>query len=139
MTREILTRQIKQLHDEVLLLGSMVEQATFNAISTLKNRDIHSAHRVYEDDASINEKRFAIENAVIITIATQQPMARDLRTLTAILEIITELERIGDYAKGIAKVTIRLADTELPIPIREIEQMGELGLGMLASGVERVC
>jgi phosphate transport system protein len=131
MTREILNRQIKQLHDEVLLLGSMVEQATFNAISTLKNRDIHFARKVYDDDASINEKRFAIENAVIITIATQQPMARDLRTLTAILEIITELERIGDYAKGIAKVTIRLADIDLPIPIRDIEKMGELGVSML--------
>ena len=131
MTREILTRNIIQLHDEVLLLGSMVEQATFNAITTLKNRDIPSARIVYEDDASINDKRFAIENAVIITMATQQPMARDLRTLTAILEIITELERMGDYAKGIAKVTIRLADTELPIPIRKIEQMSELGIGML--------
>jgi phosphate transport system protein len=97
----------------------------------LKNRDIHFAHKVYEDDASINEKRFAIENAIIITIATQQPMARDLRTLTAILEIITELERIGDYAKGIAKVTIRLADIDLPIPIRDIEKMGELGVSML--------
>jgi phosphate transport system protein len=131
MTREILTRQIKQLHDEVLLLGSMVEQATFNAISTLKNRDILTARQVYDDDASINDKRYAIENAIIITIATQQPMAHDLRTLTAILEIIAELERMGDYAKGIAKVTIRLADTDLPIPIREIEQMSELGIGML--------
>ncbi len=67
---------------------------------------------------SINEKRFAIENAIIITIATQQPMARDLRTLAAILEIITELERMGDYAKGIAKVTMRLGDADIPIPIR---------------------
>jgi phosphate transport system protein len=131
MTRELLVRQFKQLHDEVLLLGSMVEQATFNAIATLKNRDVHTARLVYDDDASINDKRFAIENAIIITIATQQPMAHDLRMLTGILEIITELERIGDYAKGIAKVTIRLADTDLPIPIREIEKMGELGISML--------
>ncbi len=131
MTREILTRQIKQLLDEVLLLGSMVEQATFNAIATLKNRDIKAARLVYDDDQSINEKRFAIENAIIITMATQQPMARDLRTLAAILEIITELERMGDYAKGIAKITMRLGDVNLPVPIREIEQMGELGIGML--------
>jgi phosphate transport system protein len=131
MTREILTHQIKQLHDEVLLLGSMVEQATFNAISTLKNRDVITARQVFDDDASINDKRYAIENAIIITMATQQPMARDLRTLAAILEIITELERMGDYAKGIAKVTIRLGDTDLPIPIRDIEKMSELGIGML--------
>jgi phosphate transport system protein len=131
MTRELLIRQFKLLHDEVLLLGSMVEQATLNAILTLKNRDVHTAHLVYDDDASINDKRFAIENAIIITIATQQPMAHDLRMLTGILEIITELERMGDYAKGIAKVTIRLADTDLPIPIHDIEKMGELGVGML--------
>lgn len=98
MTREILTRQIKQLLDEVLILGSMVEQATFNSIATLKNRDLKTARQVFDDDISINDKRFAIENAIIITIATQQPMAHDLRTLTAILEIITELERMGDYA-----------------------------------------
>jgi phosphate transport system protein len=131
MTREILTRQIKQLHDEVLILGSMVEQATFNAISTLKNRDVTVARQVYDDDASINDKRFAIENAVIITMATQQPIAHDLRILTAILEIITELERMGDYAKGIAKVTLRLGDSDIPIPIRKMEQMAELGIGML--------
>jgi len=131
MTREILTLQIKKLLDEVLILGSMVEQATYNAVATLKNRDVKAARVVFDDDQSINDKRFAIENAIIITMATQQPMARDLRTLTAILEIITELERMGDYAKGIAKVTMRLGDVELPIPVREIEQMGELGIGML--------
>lgn len=131
MTRELLTRQIKQLHDEVLLLGSMVEQATYNAINTLKTRDVKAARSVFDDDMSINEKRYAIENAVLITIATQQPMAHDLRTLAAILEIITELERMGDYAKGIAKVTMRLGDVELPIPNREIAQMAELGIGML--------
>lgn len=131
MTRELLNRQIKQLHDEVLLLGSMVEQATLNAIATLKNRDVITARQVYEDDAVINEKRFAIENAIIITVATQQPMAHDLRSIAAIFEIITELERMGDYAKGIARVTIRLADTELHIPISKIEHMGELGVDML--------
>lgn len=131
MTRETLTRQIKQLLDEVLILGSMVEQATYNAINTLKTRDVKLARQVYDDDLSINDKRYAIENAIIITIATQQPMARDLRMLAAILEINTELERMGDYAKGIAKVTMRLGDVELPIPIREIQQMTELGIGML--------
>ncbi len=131
MTREILTRQIKQLLDEVLILGSMVEQATYNSINTLKTRDVKAARQVFDDDMSINEKRYAIENAILITIATQQPMAHDLRLLAAILEIIAELERMGDYAKGIAKVTMRLGDVELPIPIREIEQMAELGIGML--------
>src|SRR5512138_800083 len=106
MPRETLDRHIHRLQDEVLLLGSMVEQAVMSAMDALKRRDVNFARQVYRDDLNINEKRFAIENAIIITMATQQPMAHDLRTLAAFLEISTELERMGDYAKGIAKVVI---------------------------------
>ncbi|MEN4100800.1 MAG: PhoU domain-containing protein, partial [Anaerolineaceae bacterium] len=96
MPRETLDRQLHHLQDEILLLGSMVEQAMLNAVDALKNRDIQAARQIYEDDILINEKRFAIENAILILIATQQPIARDLRQLAAILEVITDLERMGD-------------------------------------------
>lgn len=131
MPRDTLTRQIHHLLDEVLLLGSMVEQAMLNAIAALRQRDLTAAARVYDSDQQINDKRFAIENAVLILIATQQPMAHDLRLLAAILEIITELERMGDYAKGIARVTMRLKDTDIPIPHRDFERMANLAVGML--------
>jgi phosphate transport system protein len=131
MPRQTLDRQIHQLQDEILLLGSMVEQANLSALDALKRRDIPLARRVLHDDINVNEKRFAIENAIVISLATQQPMAHDLRTLAAFLEISTELERMGDYAKGIAKVVIRLGDADIPIPMREIEQMAELGINML--------
>jgi phosphate transport system protein len=131
MARETLDRHIHRLHDEILLLGSMVEQAVMSAMDALKRRDIAFAHQVYRDDLNINEKRFAIENAIIITMATQQPMAHDLRTLAAFLEVSTELERMGDYAKGIAKVVIRLGEYEVPIPIRELEEMAEISISML--------
>jgi phosphate transport system protein len=131
MPRETLDRQLKNIQDEVLLLGSMVEQAMLKAVQILKSRDIPAAHQLYEDDRLINEKRFAIENAIVILIATQQPIAHDLRILAAILEVITELERMGDYAKGIAKVTIRLKDAEIDIPIRDIEHMANLAISML--------
>jgi phosphate transport system protein len=131
MPRDTLTRQIHQLLDEVLLLGSMVEQAMLSAIDSLRQRDSEAAARIYESDQQINDKRFAIENAILILIATQQPMAHDLRLLAAILEIITELERMGDYAKGIAKVTIRLKDAEIDIPNRDLERMANLAVGML--------
>jgi phosphate transport system protein len=131
MPRDTLDRQIHHLQDEILLLGSMVEQAMLNAVDTLKQRDLAAARQIHEDDFLINEKRFAIENAILILIATQQPIARDLRLLAAMLEVITELERMGDYAKGIAKVTIRLANSEIAIPMREINQMAELAVGML--------
>ncbi len=131
MPRETLDRQIHQLQDEILLLGSMVEQATLDAMDALKRRDGQTARRVLSGDSRINDKRFAIENAIVICLATQQPMAHDLRTLAAFLEVSTELERIGDYAKGIAKVVIRLGDADIPIPYRELDQMAELSLNML--------
>jgi phosphate transport system protein len=131
MPRETFDRQIHQLQDEILLLGSMVEQANLGAMDALKQRDIRAARRILENDIRINDKRFAIENAIIIAMATQQPMAHDLRTLTAFLETNTELERMGDYAKGIAKVVIRLGDADLPIPYRELDQMTELSISML--------
>lgn len=131
MVRETLNRQLHHILDETLLLGSMVEQALLNAVDALKFRDIKAANEVYEEDQAINDKRYAIENAVLILISTQQPVARDLRLLAAVLEITTELERMGDYAKGIAKVVIKLANETIPIPIREISRMAELGISML--------
>ncbi|GAP18396.1 phosphate signaling complex protein PhoU [Levilinea saccharolytica] len=131
MTRETLDRQIHHIQDEVLLLGSMVEQAMLKSVDALKRRDLKASRTLYEEDALINEKRFAIENAILILIATQQPMARDLRSLAAMLEVITELERMGDYAKGIGKVNIRLGDHTIPIPYREIDLMADLAVSML--------
>jgi phosphate transport system protein len=131
MPRETLDRQIHHLQDEVLLLGSMVEQAMLSAVDALKRRDLEAARQIYEADAQINEKRFAIENAILILISTQQPVARDLRQMAAILEVTTELERMGDYAKGIAKVNLKLGDIPFPISLREITQMAELAVSML--------
>lgn len=131
MPRQTLDREIQHLQDEVLLLGSMVEQAMLNAIDTLKHRDLERAREVYNDDELINEKRYAIENRLMILFATQQPIAHDLRLLAAIMEVITELERMGDYAKGIAKINLILGEDDVPIPIREISRMGDLAVGML--------
>jgi phosphate transport system protein len=125
MPRETLDRQTHQLLDEVLLLGSMVELALLNSVDALKRRDIPTAEKIFRNDVLVNEKRYALENAVIIIIATQQPMAHDLRLLASVLETNIELERIGDYAKGIAKVITRLGDSDIPIPMREFTQMAE--------------
>ncbi len=131
MARETFDRQINQVRDEILLLGSMVEQAMLSAVDSLKQRNINVAASVLKSDSQINEKRYAIENAILIIIATQQPIAHDLRLLAAMLEIITELERMGDYAKGIARITINLGDADVPIPIREISQMADKSVSML--------
>lgn len=131
MPRETLDRQIHHLQDEVLLLGSMVERAMVDAVDALKRRDLATAKRIYNEDHLINEKRYAIENAILILIATQQPMARDLRLMAAILEVITELERMGDYAKGISKVTMRLTNSQLSLGMREFSTMADLSVDML--------
>jgi phosphate transport system protein len=131
MPRDLLDAKIKQLEDEVMLLGNMVEQATHSAVDSLKNRDSNLAQKILDGDRLINEKRYAIENNILITIATQQPMAHDLRLLAAILEVISELERMGDYAKGIAKITKRLGNAEAPVPIQDMMKMAELDMSML--------
>ncbi len=131
MPRETLDRQMHHLQDEVLLLGSMVEDATMKAMDALRNHDLRSARQVYAHDQVINNKRYAIENAILIIMATQQPMAHDLRVLAAYLEITGELERMGDYAKGIGKVVLNLGEAPVPIPLQDLERMAEIGVSML--------
>lgn len=129
--REAFDRQTKQLEDQVLVLGSMVAEAVRNSVEALKLRDIEASKRISAYDQTINEKRYSIEQNCLTLIATQQPMARDLRNLAAILEIITELERIGDYAKGIARITVMMGKEPLVKPLVDIPRMAEIGLDML--------
>ena len=131
MARDTLDVQICKIQDELLALGSMVEQAVLNSVAALKNRDNKASKNVINFDQQINDKRYAIENAIIILLATQQPFAHDLRRLTAILIVANELERMGDYAKGIAKTNLRLGASDVPIPMKEINKMAELGVDML--------
>ncbi len=129
--RKALEEKLQYLKDEILLLGSMVEQAMRDAVDALKRRDIEAARRIYAADQDINAKRFQIENEALITLATQQPMAHDLRVLASILEIASELERMGDYAKGIAKINIMLGDQPLIKPLIDIPRMTEIATSML--------
>jgi phosphate transport system protein len=131
MPRETLDREIQHLYDDLLVLGSMVEQAILGSVEALKKRDLEVARRIYEGDERINEKRFEIENECIITIATQQPLARDLRILASILEIIADLERMGDYAKGIANICLKIGKEPLLKPLIDIPRMAEIAASML--------
>jgi phosphate transport system protein len=132
MPRETFERALQTELDQVLVLGSMSEQAIRQSVDALRHRDYVTARKIYEADIRINEKRYRIEQNCITLIATQQPMARDVRFLAAILEIITELERIGDYAKGICKINLLLTDEiEDPPIFYDLERMADLGLVML--------
>ncbi len=110
MIRKTFEHEIQHVKDEVLLLGSMVENAIITSVEVLKKRDIKGAEKLIADDKLINKKRFEIENQLMILIATQQPMAHDLRLLASTMEIISELERMGDYAKGIANINVRMGE-----------------------------
>lgn len=131
MARNTLISHMQQIKDELLLMGSLVEIATVKSIDALRRRDANSARLIYLNDQIVNKKRYEIENNVLILIATQQPMARDLRRLAAMLEIASELERMGDYAKGNCKVILNLGDSDIPIPILDIEQMAQAAVEML--------
>lgn len=131
MIRKTFESDIQQVKDEVLALGSMVEHAIISSVEALKKRDIKAAERIIAEDKEINKKRFAIENQLMILIATQQPMAHDLRLLASTMEIISELERMGDYAKGIANINVRMADEKLLKPLIDIPRMAEKGTSML--------
>lgn len=131
MLRKTFESEIQHVKDEVLVLGSMVEHALLGAVEALKKRDIKAAERIFVEDNQINKKRFEIENKLMVLIATQQPMAHDLRLLASTLEIISELERMGDYAKGIANINIRMGDASLLKPLIDIPRMAEKGADML--------
>jgi phosphate transport system protein len=131
MVRETFERELQRLQDEVLVLGSMVEKAIIESVEVLKRRDLEGARHLIADDRAINEKRFAIEADCLVLIATQQPLAGDLRTVAAVLEIATELERIGDYAKGIARVNLMMGDKPLLKPLIDIPRMAEKVRDML--------
>jgi len=131
MLRKTFESEIKQVKDDVLMLGSMVEKALLDSVEALKKRDINEARKIFEEDAEINKKRFEIESQLMILIATQQPMAKDLRILASTLEIVSELERMGDYAKGIANINIRMGDEALLKPLIDVPRMANKGVDML--------
>jgi phosphate transport system protein len=131
MLRKTFETDIQQVKDEILVLGSMVEEAIINTVEALKKRDIKASEEILKADKLINKKRFDIENKLMILIATQQPMAHDLRLLASSMEIISELERMGDYAKGIANINIRMGDDSLLKPLIDVPRMAQKGVDML--------
>lgn len=136
MLRETLDRKLRHLIDEILVIDSMVESALADSVTSLKNRDLKLARKIYENDELINRKRFDLENDIIVTIATTQPvMASDLRLVASVLEVVGELERMGDYAKGIAKIALLLGSEPPVKPLIDIPRMAEISISMLHRAV----
>jgi len=136
MPRETFDRDLRKLQEDVLVLGSMVGEAIVKSVEILKRRDFEGSRQLILADRTINEKRFATESDALMLIATQQPMASDLRVLAAVLEITTELERIGDYAKGIAKINLMIGEQPLIKPLIDIPRMADKVQDMLRQALD---
>ncbi|MFN8444699.1 MAG: phosphate signaling complex protein PhoU [Caldilineaceae bacterium] len=134
--REYYQQELSRLKDELYLLGSMVSNALVVSLDALINHDQEAAVRVIIGDRLINTKRYRMEEDCLILIATQAPMARDLRFLAGVLEIVSELERIGDYAKGIARITQYIGDTPHVKPLVHIPKMCDLVTNMLKRSLD---
>lgn len=131
MPREKFEHDLQRLQEEVLTLGSMAEKAVAESVQTLKHQDLGRARSLMADDSVINEKRFTLQSEALTLMATQQPMAGDLRALAAVIEIATELERIADYAKGIANITLMIGIEPLIKPLIDVPRMAAKACDML--------
>src|SRR5487761_2664569 len=136
MTRDLFTAELRQLQDEVLVLGSMAEKAIMDSLEALRDGDQAWSHKIIADDLKINRKRFEIEDRTIFVVASQQPMAADLRALASILYIITDLERIADHAEGISRINLMLGDEPLPRRLGYIPAMSDRALAMLRNSLK---
>lgn len=129
-------KKLREIQDDILFMGSMVNKAIVRSVEALKNRDLELAREIMLDDKKINTKRFEIEEKCIELIATQQPMASDLRIIIAVLNIITELERIGDHAEGTARIAIMIGDEPTLKPLIDIPRMAEKTVDMLRRSLD---
>jgi len=136
MPRLDFEHHLQNLQEELLILGSMVEKAITRSTDALKNRDLALARQVIAEDLNINRKRYDIEEMCIQLIATQQPLARDLRIIIAVLNMIVDLERIGDHAEGDAKIAIMIGDEPPLKPYIDIPRMAEKTNEMLRAALD---
>ncbi len=135
-TRTAFHKKLREIQDDILAMGSMVSKAISRSIEALKNRDLDLAQQVITDDKKIDHKRFEIEEKCVELIATQQPMASDLRTILAVLNILSEVERIGDYAEGIGKIAIMIGNEPPLKPLIDIPRMAEQTVDMLRRSLD---
>ena len=134
-TRVEYGHQIRALRDDVVAMASMVDKAVARAVETLERQDVAAAREVVAADRTINTQRWATEERALLIIATQAPMAGDLRTIAAVIHIVTDLERMADHAAGIAKITIETAREPLLKPLVDLPRMSEIARAMLADSI----
>jgi phosphate transport system protein len=136
VTRTDFERQLSEVQEDMLVMAGMVETAIERGIEALKTRNVELARQIIADDLNINRKRYDAEDKCLELIATQQPLASDLRTIVSVLHITVDLERMGDHAEGIAKIALMLSDEPPLKPYIDIPRMAEISTGMLMDSLE---
>lgn len=136
MPRTSFERHLHELQDEVLVLGNMVEKAIYRSMEALKNRDLELAKQVIAGDSDIDRTRYDIEEKCVELIVTQQPVASDLRIIVAVLNIIVDLERIGDHAEGIAKIALMIGEEPPLKPLIDLPRMAQKTGDMLRRSLD---
>ena len=136
MSRDHYDQQLRGLQDDLLRLASLVEAAVARSITALQQQDVELAQQVIAEDDIVDRRQYALEDKALLLIARQAPMAADLRMISAVISIASELERIGDYAEGIAKIAIRGANEPLLGPLKLIPEMAEKSLLMLREAID---
>jgi phosphate transport system protein len=131
MVRAQFEQHLADLRQDVLDLGSMAERAIRQSMDSIHRGDLALAREVVTNDYEINRRRYEIEESAVDLIATQQPVASDLRTLIAAIHIVTELERIADHAEGNARITLMLGEQRFPRTLGRLEEMTEIGVAMM--------
>lgn len=131
MYRDVFDRELLTIREQVVDMSGLVRRALSDSIRVLKSRNLAAASELVEADEEINRMRYDIEEGCLTMIATQQPVAGDLRSIFSILEIATELERLGDYAKGIARISIAIGEKPLIKPIVDLPIMAQKACAML--------
>lgn len=136
MPREHYNQQLRELEDELLRLGARVELAIGRSIEILKKQDVDGARRLIHEDDEIDRAQYQLEDRALLLITLQAPVAADLRLISAVISIASELERMGDYAEGIAEITIRGAKEPLVKPLIDIPRMADAAQRMLRQALD---
>ncbi|MGE5583352.1 MAG: phosphate signaling complex protein PhoU [Bacillota bacterium] len=136
MTREGLDKSLSQLQQELLKMGSMVEEAIHLAVESLARQNLELAQEIIDGDDRIDDLSRKIEEDCIRLIALQQPIARDLRVITTVLKMVTDLERIADHATNIAEITQRIGKTPLIKPLIDIPRMAGMAEAMVRDSLK---
>ena len=135
MPREQFRRQINQLLDGVIEMGSMVDRAVERAMTALVERDAVAAREVIERDADVNQMNFHLQNSCISLLSLQAPMAGDLRVIVSVTSVLDNLERMGDHSEGIAKIVLMMQDEPLVKPLIDMPIMATKAREMLRLAV----